>query len=158
MATLYCVQLVRRMRQVWDHTRRALQEQQLSDKAAFDSTHRVTKPFKVDDSVLLFEPHLLQTTSKLTRGLAWTGPYRITRILPFNNVELRDLRDDRSRPVVHLDRLRAYHPKEKLAPDMYVLDELINARKVPGKVARGPSGVEFLVKWRQYTTAESINK
>ena len=151
----HCVRLVRRLRLAWDHARRALQEQQLADKAAFDSTHKMPKPFKVDDSVLLFEPHLLQSTSKLTRGLAWTGPYRIMRLLPHNNVELRDLRDNRSHPVVHLDRLRAYHPKEKLSPDMYVLDELLNARKVSGKAARGPSGVEFLVKWRQYTTAES---
>ena len=151
----HCVRLVRRLRLAWDHARQALQDQQLADKATFDSSHKIAKPFKENDSVLLFEPHLLQSTSKLTRGLAWTGPYRITRILPHNNVELRDLRDNRTHPLVHLDRLRAYHPAEALAPDMFVLDHLINARRVPAKAARGPSRVEFLVKWRQYTAAES---
>ena len=65
--------------------------------------------------------------------------------------------------IIHIER--KFHlgqgQRVKLTVDLvcllrcYVLDELINARKVPGKVARGPSGVEFLVKWRQYTTAES---
>ena len=117
-------------------------------------THKSSKPLKEGDSVLLFEPNLLKTTNKLTKGLAWTGPYRVEKVLPHNNVKLRDLRDNRAHDVVHMDRLRLWKGSKALDQDEYVLDELLNVRRVSPKHARGPSRMEFLVKWRQYTRAD----
>ena len=104
---------------------------------------------------MLYEPGLRQSTSKLTRGLAWTGPYRIKALLPHNNVQLTDLRDNRLHDVVNLDRLRRYQGARAWGDDMFVLDELLDVRKVPKRQARGPSQVEFLVKWRQYRRQDS---
>ena len=110
----YCQQMVRRLRLAWEHSRGILHAQQLKDKERFDATHKLTKPLKEGERVLLFEPNLLKTTNKLTKGLAWTGPYRVEKVLPHNNVKLRDLRDNRAHDVVHMDRLRLWKGSKAL--------------------------------------------
>ena len=152
----YCRAQVRRMRIAWEAARIALQEEQVREKARFDSTHpRPARSLAVGDSVLVHEPDLRRGTTKLTRGLAWTGPYRIEELREHNNVLLRDLRSRRLHPVVHLDRLRRFREHRQLAPDEYVLERMQDVRRVSVARARGRSRLEFLVKWKGYTQRES---
>ena len=152
----YCQTLMQRLRISWDLARQATQEQQLYNKVQFDSTHRVDRPLKEGDQVLLHEPGAVATTSKLTRGLAWSGPYRVHKLLKHNNVLLRDLPDKRMHPVVHIERLRLYNGESQgLSQDQYVIDKLLNVRRVSPEAARGVSRLEFLVKWRQYRASEA---
>ena len=152
----YCRNFVRRMRLAWETARLALQRAQLSEKAEFDSTHEIPRvPLKEGDSVMLYEPHLRQGTTKLTRGLAWTGPYRIEKAMGYNNYQLRDLRSNRMHSVVHIDRLRRYQGARQLPAEHFVVDQLMDVRRVSAAQARGPSRVEFLVRWRQYTQKDS---
>ena len=155
MSGPYCQSFVRRMRLAWEHARQALQEKQLRNKADFDSAHTMAPPLQKGQRVLLHEPQLVASTSKLTRGLAWTGPYRIEEVSAFNNVKLRDLRNNRLHPEVHMNRLRLYKDDEALGEDEYLVDELLGVRRVKAGQARGASLVEFLVKWRGYGLKET---
>ena len=68
---------------------------------------------------------------------------------------MRDLRDNRVHPEVHVDRLRRFHERHTLEQDEWVVDELLDVRRVKAAQARGPSRLEFLVKWRQFKKSES---
>ena len=71
---------------------------------------------------------MAKTTNKITRGLAWTGPYRIEKCLPHGNYELRDMRSNRMHHEVHGDRLRRVH-LPPLATDEYIVEDLLDVRK-----------------------------
>ena len=72
-----------------------------------------------------------------------------------NNYRLRDLRSNRAHPIVHIDRLRRFRGTQQLPADHFVVDRLLDVRRVSVAQARGPSRVEFLVKWRQYTKQDA---
>ena len=76
----------------------------------------------------------------------WSGPYRISEVLPDGNYRLRDLENKLLHdvfPAIHLRPYRTHVNTEELQPDEYIVDLLLKAR--------GPLATrEFLVKWRQY--------
>ena len=149
--TAYGRQLMSRMRLAWEQARLATREEQMQGKSDFDRTTRQSERLSVNDRVLLYEPDVAKTTNKITRGLAWTGPYRIEKCLPHGNYALKDMRSNRIHHEVHGDRLRrVWLPP--LATGEYVVEDLLDVRR-----SQRPLGGEheYLVKWMGYPRDQS---
>ena len=76
-------------------------------------------------------------------------------VLKHNNYKLRDLRNNRMHPIVHVSRLRRFRGGAELPDHMFVVDYFLDVRRVSVAQARGNSRLEFLVKWRQCPRSQS---
>jgi hypothetical protein len=129
----------------------ASQNAQRKDRDKVDERHDTSVQFKPNERVLLHRAGILPKLA-----VEWEGPFRVARSLGTDNYELRDLHSRRGHPSIHVSRLRPYltiTDEEKLAPDEFIVDYLMDRRDV--KLPNGRTQRQYKVKWRGYPRAEA---
>ena len=138
---LYALRLHNRLTYAWLAANAATREAQERAKSDTEQTSDVKLEFKVDDEVCRRLPDL---ANKML--YPWAGPYRISEVVSPGRYRLRDLENNVMNDEFALQNLRPYRTlrdAEQLQPDEYLVDELLQARTVQGRI-------QYQVKWRQY--------
>jgi hypothetical protein len=139
------------MRSAWAASHSATKQAQLTDRDKTDMKHDHALVFVPNERVLIRREGLLPKLAP-----RYDGPYRVAEALPGDNYKLRDLTSRRRRETVHVSRLRPYltiTDEERLAPDEYLIERLLDYRERP--LPDGTTAREYLVKWQGYPKAEA---
>ena len=143
--------LVSGLRLAWNASHAATTSAQTADRDRADCLHDHAISFLPNERVLIRREGLLNKLAP-----RYEGPYRIAEVLPDGNYKLRDLTTRRRRETIHVSRLRPYMTvtdEERLAPDEYLIDKLVERRD--RRLDDGTYTAEYKVKWRGYPKAEA---
>ena len=141
----YALEMHRRLAYAWHAAHYHTREQQ-EETVAETTGHalRGTRDYEVGDQVAR---RLYETGNKLE--YVYAGPYRVEAVLGNGRYRLRDLENRLVFDEFDVSNLRPYHNSidaEDLADDEYVVEALINRRKVRQQV-------QYLVKWRGFAAS-----
>lgn len=152
----YLQQLIQTQRQLVEVAQRtqAAQLDRRIDKA--NPEHPAS--FKVDDTIMLRPPHD-RPRNKLAPRLL--GPYIVVAKTGTNTYTIRPVNStlEQDRFEVHLERMVPFRMSadvdadQLLAADQgeeYLVEEIRQHRRLPGKTGNAPSAFEYLVKWTGY--------
>ena len=136
----YAGRLMQQLLGAWAAARELSVDQQLADRD-LDTSDVTPVVYAENDRVCRELPdHVNKLQWK------WSGPYRISEVLPDGNYRLRDLENCLLHDVFPSIKLRPYYTTvdaETLQPDEFIVDELLRRR------GSSPNR-EYLAKWRHH--------
>ena len=150
----YARSIYDRLRIAWDMALRHTYVSQADSAERVDVKRHLHLEFEMNDRVLvrIETPHLHKLAYK------WSGPFRISEVLGKGVYQLRDLHSRRTLDRVAVDRLRPYLTVtdiEPVAPDEWIVKDVLGHRTVPRDTPKRGEKRQFLIHWRGFPKNEA---